>query len=153
MLASFMRPVMLVLGFVVACMLVEVICGFLMKIYPTVVANAQMDSMTGLLSILGYSALFVVLTFMLINSAMSVTYLLPDAIFQFIGAHASATAQIGRDTAGAAERSAVAAAATVGQGLQMTGQHTVSDRTGKASDTTKSGVGEGGVKSKVKNVF
>lgn len=62
MLKSFMTPVMLVLGFVFACMILEVIGGYVMAIYPTVVANAQMDSMTGFFSILGFIAIFMVIT-------------------------------------------------------------------------------------------
>lgn len=118
MLSSFMRPVMLVLGFVIACILIEVIGGFLMGIFPTVLANVEMDSMTGFFSILGYIAIFMVLMVILTNSAMSVTYLLPDAIFQFIGAHNSATAQVGRDTASHAERGALGGAAISNRGTQ-----------------------------------
>lgn len=97
MLSSFMRPVMLVLGFVFACILLETIGGFVMAIFPMVLADVQIDSMTGLFSILGFSAIFLVMMTGLINSSMSVTYLLPDAIFAFIGAHSSATAQVGRN--------------------------------------------------------
>ena len=119
MLASFMRPVMLVLGFVFACILLEVIGGFVMQLYPTALADAQGDSMTGFFSILGFTALFFVLCAGLINSCMSVTYLLPDAIFQFIGAHVSATAQIGRDGATAMTGSAMAGAGVTRNAFQI----------------------------------
>ncbi len=97
MLQSFMRPVMLVLGFTFAAMLLEAIGGYVMAIYPISVANAQIDSITGFFSILGFIALFMIIMAGLINSCMSVTYLLPDAIFAFIGAHSSAMSGIGRD--------------------------------------------------------
>ncbi len=97
MLQSFMRPVMLVLGFIFSCMLLEAIGGYVMAIYPLVVANVQMDSMTGLFSIFGFIAIFYVIMVGLINTCFSVTYLLPDAIFAFIGAHSSATSQAGRN--------------------------------------------------------
>lgn len=99
MLQSFMRPVMLVLGFMFACILLEAIGGYVMQIYPTVIANAQIDSVTGFFSILGYIAIFMIIMVGLVNSCMTVTYLLPDAIFAFIGAHSSATSQVGRDEA------------------------------------------------------
>jgi conjugal transfer/type IV secretion protein DotA/TraY len=98
MLTSFMRPVMLVLGFVFGAMLLEAIGGYVMNIYPTVIANVQMDSITGFFSIIGFTSLFFFIMTGLITSCFSVTYLLPDAIFAFIGAHNSATAQVGRDT-------------------------------------------------------
>jgi hypothetical protein len=122
MLSSFMRPVMLVLGFVVATVLLEVIGGFVMDIYPTVIQDAQSDSMTGFFSILGFTALFFVLSAFLVNSSMSVTYLLPDAIFQFIGAHSSATAGIGRDGTTAMGASAMAGAGIAKDGLKVTRQ-------------------------------
>jgi hypothetical protein len=97
MLTSFMRPVMLVLGFVFGSMLLEAIGGFLMSVYPAVIAGVQMDSMTGFFSIIGFTALFFFIMAGLVTTCFSVTYLLPDAIFAFIGAHNSATAQVGRD--------------------------------------------------------
>lgn len=96
MLSSFMRPVMLVLGFVFACILLEVIGGFVTNIYSWLIRDVQIDSMIGLFSVFGFIAIFLVIIAGLTNSSMTVTYLLPDAIFQFIGAHSSATAQVGR---------------------------------------------------------
>ena len=58
MLQSFMRPVMLVLGFMIASVLLEAIGGYVTQIYPLVLANVQMDSISGFFSILGFSALF-----------------------------------------------------------------------------------------------
>jgi UPF0716 family protein affecting phage T7 exclusion len=89
---------MLVLGFVFGAMLLEAIGGYVMMLYPVAVANVQMDSTTGFFSIIGFTALFFFVMAGLITSCFSVTYILPDAIFAFIGAHNSATAQVGRDT-------------------------------------------------------
>lgn len=99
MLQSFMKPVMLVLGFMFGCLLLETIGGYVMNIFPMVLANAQMDSVTGFFSILGFVAIFMVMMVGLVNTCMSVMYLLPDAIFAFIGAHSSATSQAGRHEA------------------------------------------------------
>ena len=44
MLQSFMRPVMLVFGFIVASKMTDVMGGYLMNIYPMVVANIQMST-------------------------------------------------------------------------------------------------------------
>lgn len=99
MLQSFMKPVMLVLGFMFGCLLLETIGGYVMNIFPMVLANAQMDSVTGFFSILGFVAIFMVMMVGLVNTCMSVMYLLPDAIFAFIGARNSATAEVGRNEA------------------------------------------------------
>jgi hypothetical protein len=81
-----------------------------------VVANAQLDSVTELFSIIGYIALFFVIMVGLINTCMTVMYLLPDAIFAFIGAHTSATASVGRDEARNMKDGALAGAAIGRQG-------------------------------------
>lgn len=99
MLQSFMKPVMLVLGFMFGCLLLETIGGYIMNIFPMVMATAQMDSVTGFFSILGFVAIFMVMMTGLVNTCMSVMYLLPDAIFAFIGARNSATAEVGRNEA------------------------------------------------------
>ncbi len=119
MLQSFMRPVMLVLGFIFSAMLLETVGGYVMAIYPVVLANVQMDSITGLFSVLGYVAIFYVIMVGLVNTCFSVTYLLPDAIFQFIGAHSSATSQAGRN-----EHQAIRDSAMAGAGIsrQVMGQ-------------------------------
>ncbi len=78
MLQSFMRPVMLVFSFLVASKTLDVIGNYLMQIYPIVVANAQMNSMTGFFSVLGYTAIFLTLGVGLVNSCMSIMYILPE---------------------------------------------------------------------------
>jgi conjugal transfer/type IV secretion protein DotA/TraY len=113
MLQSFMRPVMLIFGFVVASKVLEVIGGYFMSVFPMVLANVQMNSLTGFVSILGYTAIFMVICVGLVNSAMSITYILPEAIWRFMGADSSGTVQVGRDTATTAAHSTVAGIATI----------------------------------------
>ena len=103
MLQSFMRPVMLVFSFLVASKMVDVMGNYLMEMFPLVVANAQMNSMTGFFSILGYTAIFMVLSIGIVNSCFSIMYILPEALWTFMGATGSNPAtqmqgQIGRDT-------------------------------------------------------
>ena len=96
MLQSFMRPVMLVFGFIVASKMTDVMGGYLMNIYPMVVANIQMSSLTGFLSIIMLIAIFLMLSISIINSCMSIMYILPEAMWTFMGAHSSQTTQLGR---------------------------------------------------------
>ena len=97
MLQSFMRPVMLVFGFIVASKMVDVMGGYLMNIYPEVIANVQMNSLTGFLSIIMLIAIFLMLSISIINSCMSIMYILPEAMWSFMGAHSSQTTQTGRN--------------------------------------------------------
>jgi hypothetical protein len=62
-----------------------------------------MNSMTGFFSILGYTAIFMVLSIGLVNSCFSIMYILPESLWTFMGANGSNPAtqmqgQIGRDT-------------------------------------------------------
>ena len=100
MLQSFMRPVMLVFSFLVASKTLDVMGNYLMQIYPIVIANAQMNSMTGFFSVLGYTAIFLTLGVGLVNSCMSIMYILPESLWTFMGASGSQPMQIGRDTQG-----------------------------------------------------
>jgi hypothetical protein len=134
MLQSFMRPVMLIFGFVVASKVLEVIGGYFMSVFPMVLANVQMNSLTGFISILGYTAIFMVICVGLVNSAMSITYILPEAIWRFMGADSSGTVQVGRDTAATAAHSTVAGIGTIMGGR---GTRTVGARTGNKEQQAK----------------
>lgn len=120
MLQAFMRPVMLVFAFVVASKVLDAFGTFYMKAFPTAIANVQMTSMTGFFSILGFIIIFFVFAIGIVNSAMSITYILPDAIWAFMGASSSATAQIGRNMSDETRRAAggMAAPNMFGQGRQ-----------------------------------
>jgi conjugal transfer/type IV secretion protein DotA/TraY len=115
MLQSFMRPVMLVFSFLVASKTLDVMGNYLMQIYPIVIANAQMNSMTGFFSVLGYTAIFLTLGVGLVNSCMSIMYILPESLWAFMGASGSQPMQIGRDTQAASNTiTAGVAGATMG---------------------------------------
>ena len=90
---------MLVTGFIIASKLTDVVGGFLMQAYPVMIANVQMNSFTGFFSIILYLIFFGVLSVSVINSCMSVMYIIPEAIWHFMGANVSQTTQVGRDTA------------------------------------------------------
>ena len=123
MLQSFMRPTMIVFGFVVASLIVDAMGYFLTQIYPTVIANAQMNSWSGVLSIIGYISFFFVMAIGLVNSSFSIIYILPDAIFTFMGVQQSNT-EFGRsmgDSARAGVMTGVGVTRAGGLGNSMLG--------------------------------
>ena len=69
-----------------------------MNEYPVMIANMQMNSFTGLLSIFVLLVFFMFLSISIINSCMSVMYIIPEALWHFMGASTSQTTQIGRET-------------------------------------------------------
>jgi conjugal transfer/type IV secretion protein DotA/TraY len=112
MLTSFMRPLMLIVGFVAASEMIEISVNFLTQTYSFAVAGAQINSMTGLVSIFGYCALYMVLAVGMVNTSCSIIHLLPDAIFKFMGAEASGIS-FGRNSGDDAKQSTVGAAMAV----------------------------------------
>jgi conjugal transfer/type IV secretion protein DotA/TraY len=141
MLQSFMRPVMLVFSFLVASKTLDVMGNYLMQIYPIVVANAQMNSMTGFFSVLGYTAIFLTLGVGLVNSCMSIMYILPESLWAFMGASGSQPMQIGRNTQDAANT-----ATAISTGVTMGGKNLSMRSAALAEDGgKKTGGGKGGL--------
>jgi conjugal transfer/type IV secretion protein DotA/TraY len=138
MLQSFMRPVMLVFSFLVASKMVDVMGGYLMYIYPVVIANAQMNSLTGFLAILGYTAIFLTLGVGLINSCMSIMHILPEAVWTFMGAHKSDPMSIGHNTQSSADT-----ITAVSSGVNMARKN-MSKRGANSKDAASAGEGTPG---------
>ncbi|HEY8905243.1 MAG TPA: DotA/TraY family protein, partial [Rhodoferax sp.] len=147
MLQSFMRPVMLILAFVLASAMIEVSIYFLTATYGFAVADAQVHSITGIFAIFGYCALYMVLAVGLVNTSCSLMYKLPDAIFEFMGVRAVGT-QFGRDTAGNAMNTALAGAGisrVIGTKKQgKPGQSAETNLKPKGGGAAGTGGGEGG---------
>ncbi len=85
MLQSFIRPILLVLGFILATAMIEISVRFLSITFGFAVHDAQVHSFTGLFSMLGYCALYMVVAVGLINTSCSLMHLIPDAIMNFMG--------------------------------------------------------------------
>ena len=113
-----------------------------MNIYPEVVANIQMSSLTGFLSIIMLVAIFLMLSISIINSCMSIMYILPEAMWTFMGAHGSQTTQTGRNMEDSVKPAFEAPAAVSvmnksGEGLRRNAQENRSMRKqAQRSDTT-----------------
>jgi conjugal transfer/type IV secretion protein DotA/TraY len=108
-LSSFMRPVLLVLGFIISAAFIEVSIRFLTISYSFAVHDAQVHSMTGLIAMFGYCALYMVLAVGFVNTSCSLMYLIPDGVLEFMGAR-SVGMGFGKDTAGHAQNAALGGA-------------------------------------------
>lgn len=95
------RPVLMVLGFFIASLIVIVMGQYLNDTYFAAVANAQNtgsngSSWTGLVSIIFYLAIYTGLLMTLVFGAFNLIHVVPDQVLGWLGGHLGAT--LGRDT-------------------------------------------------------
>lgn len=90
------RPFLMVVGFFGggACMVVG--GTFLNQIYGIAIASVQFDSMTGLVSVLGFLFVYFTICVSLVHSSFNLIFIVPDQVINWVGGTASPT--VGRDT-------------------------------------------------------
>jgi conjugal transfer/type IV secretion protein DotA/TraY len=93
------RPALMLFGFFFAAALMIALGSFQAALFMSAMANAQGNSMTGFLSIIGYLTLFFVLNVTLIQGLFNMIFLLPDQVLGMIGSH-GAVADLGREVEG-----------------------------------------------------
>ncbi|MDR6384015.1 DotA/TraY family protein [Paraburkholderia caribensis] len=79
------RPVFMEIGFVLAGAGIVVLGTLLNSMFGVALANAQFDSTTGLVSIIGYIVLYVGMCQTLCNSTFSLIHIVPDQVFSWVG--------------------------------------------------------------------
>lgn len=89
------RPFLMLLGFVAAAALMIVMGSFLFWLYPSVMGNVQGNSVTGIVSIIGFLFIFWVLMHTLVTTLSNMSVLLPDQALGWAGKAIGAT--LGRD--------------------------------------------------------
>ena len=96
MLNVMVRPFLMVVGFFAggACMVVG--GTFLNQIYGIAVANVQFDSVTGLITMLGFLYVYFSVSLTLIHSCFNLILIVPDQVINWVGGTASSS--LGRDS-------------------------------------------------------
>lgn len=79
------RPTFMVIGFVLAGAGIVVLGTLLNTMFGVAMQNAQYDSTTGLVSIIGFICLYVGLCQTLCNSTFSLIHIVPDQVFAWVG--------------------------------------------------------------------
>lgn len=89
------RPILMVIGFFLGG--AGVIAGgtLLNQLFGIALANAQFDSVTGLVSIIFYLSIYCSMCLNLVHSSFNLIFIVPDQVINWVGGHASAT--LGRD--------------------------------------------------------
>ena len=89
------RPILMVIGFFLGGAIVVAGGTLLNQLFGIAIANAQFDSMTGIVSIIAYLAIYVFIALNLIHSSFNLIYIVPDQVINWIGGHASVS--LGKD--------------------------------------------------------
>ena len=90
------RPALMLFGFFLASGLLIVIGSLLVMLFSSAMANAQGNSVTGVLSFVGFITIFVVAIVTLIQSLFNMIFLLPDQVLGMIG-NQGGGAELGKD--------------------------------------------------------
>ncbi|MCU1737539.1 MULTISPECIES: DotA/TraY family protein [unclassified Pseudomonas] len=89
------RPILMVIGFFLGGAGVVAGGTLLNQLFGIALANAQFDSITGLVSIVFYLTIYCSMCLNLVHSCFNLIYIVPDQVINWVGGHASGT--LGRD--------------------------------------------------------
>ncbi len=89
------RPILMVIGFFLGGAGVVAGGTLLNQMFGIALANAQFDSVTGLVSIIFYLTIYCSMCLTLVHSCFNLIYIVPDQVINWVGGHAAGT--IGRD--------------------------------------------------------
>lgn len=92
------RPILMVIGFFFGGAVLQEGGTVLNLFFGIAVANAQFDSLTGIVSVIGYLVIYYMLCVNLIQTSFSLIFVVPDQVLNWVGGLASAT--LGRETTG-----------------------------------------------------
>lgn len=101
------RPTLMVVGFVLGAMMCDILTDYVTALYPTIIANANVDSWTGLIKIVGYIVAFVMILQMVVNVSFQAIRYVPDQVLGWLGGNmqnqvgANASDEVGSKAAGA----------------------------------------------------
>ena len=91
-----LRPALMMVGFALGGAGVMVLGTLLNTMFGVAMANAQFDSTTGLVSIIGFIAVYLSLCLSTIHGCFNLIHIVPDQVFAWIGGQMSSS--LGRDT-------------------------------------------------------
>lgn len=108
------RPALMVVGFILGSMMVDLLTIYVADIFPTIIANSSSDSWTGIIKLVAYISAFVIILQMVVSLSFGMIRFVPDQVLGWaggnmvnqVGAHAE-------DVAGGAAKNAFAARGAV----------------------------------------
>ncbi|MBA4340870.1 MAG: hypothetical protein C0423_01825 [Methylibium sp.] len=95
LLNALARPALMLIGFFAASALLVLFGTFQVVLFGSAIANAQGNSITGLLTILALLTVFLIMNLSAIQGLFNMVFLLPDQVLGYVGA--GHTSELGRD--------------------------------------------------------
>ncbi|MDY8671960.1 DotA/TraY family protein [Escherichia coli] len=89
------RPILMVGGFLLGGGIVTIGGTLLNKAIPAAMANAQYDSMTGIVTIIGYLIVYCSTAITIVSLSFSLINIVPDQVINWVGGHVAST--LGRE--------------------------------------------------------
>jgi conjugal transfer/type IV secretion protein DotA/TraY len=85
------RPILMVVGFLLGGAAIVAGGTILNRLFGIALANAQFDSITGVVSIVFYLSIYCSMCLNLVHSSFNLIFIVPDQVINWVGGHASAT--------------------------------------------------------------
>ncbi len=108
------RPALMVVGFVLGSMMVDLLTIYVVDIFPIIIANSSSDSWTGIIKLVAYISAFIIILQMVVSLSFGMIRFVPDQVLGWAGGNM--VNQVGaqaEDTAGGAAKNAFAARGAV----------------------------------------
>ncbi|WP_407079491.1 hypothetical protein [Candidatus Regiella insecticola] len=86
-----LRPMLMVFGFLFASLVVVALGTLLNTLFASALANVQVDSITGLISIVGVLMIYARICTTLVSSAFSLQVSMPDYVISWLGGREGAS--------------------------------------------------------------
>ncbi len=108
------RPALMVVGFILGSMMVDLLTIYVVDIFPVIIANSSSDSWTGIIKLVAYISAFIIILQMIVSLSFGMIRFVPDQVLGWAGGNM--VNQVGaqaEDTAGGAAKNAFAARGAV----------------------------------------
>ena len=83
------RPILMVIGFLVAVVLMNIMLGFVNFVFPKVIASVQVSSITGLVSIVILMFMSLMISLSMVQTCSNMILALPNQVLNWIGGQAA----------------------------------------------------------------
>ena len=108
------RPALMVVGFVLGSMMVDLLTIYVVDIFPTIIANSSSDSWTGIIKLVAYISAFIIILQMVVSLSFGMIRFVPDQVLGWAGGNmVNNIGAQAEDTAGGAAKNAFAARGAV----------------------------------------
>ncbi len=132
------RPILMVGGFLLGGGIVTIGGTILNKAIPAAMANAQFDSMTGIVTIIGYLIVYCSTAITIVSLSFSLINIVPDQVINWVGGHVAST--LGREMPDKAGQSVNVFANKTESGLNNGGRKSANPTNKKPEGKPENGI-------------